>query len=539
VADRGDLARRLIWLMFGRTLVISVVLGLSVWLLVAAETSTSGVAWLLSSVIAATYVLTIVCAVLLRRGVAAERLVWPQLFGDLVLTAILVYATGAALSAYTFFFPLSVVAAGALTYRRGVVVIGVASLVLMAGTALLAWRDALPLPMVPQVQPWAQSATELGGKIALNAAAIVAVGILAFVFGDQLQRTTQSLATERQTVADLVTLHQDIVRSLTSGLITIDLDGRVLTGNQAAMDILGKAIVGGEPIDDVIPGLGARIAELSPQSPLRRADLAIRREPVPTLWLGVSVSPLRDVTDRVVGRVINFQDLTELRRMEQSMRRAERLASVGELAAGITHEIRNPLASISGSVELLRQAPQVTDDDRALMAIVTREIERLNALITDLLDYTNPRPRQVSTVDLGVLVDETLRVFRQDPTLGKTTVNAEIEDATIIVDGDPEKLRQVLWNLLRNAAEAGGASITVAIARDGTSASMRIRDDGPGIPADVAQKIFDPFFSTKKRGSGLGLATCHAIVIEHGGTIEVESQPGATTFSIQLPLKTR
>jgi two-component system sensor histidine kinase PilS (NtrC family) len=290
-------------------------------------------------------------------------------------------------------------------------------------------------------------------------------------------------------------------------------------------------------VDDVLPGLGARIAELRPQTPLRRADLELRRADEPGLWLGVSVSPLRDVTDRVVGRVINFQDLTELRRMEQSMRRTERLASVGQLAAGITHEIRNPLAAISGSVELLRQAPQVTDDDRALMAIVTREIERLNALVTDLLDYTNPRPRQVSTVDLGVLVDETLRVFRQDPTLGDAKVTAEVGDGTIEVDGDPEKLRQVLWNLLRNAAEAGGKGIEVHVSRNGQSALLEVRDDGPGIPAEVAQKIFDPFFSTKKRGSGLGLATCHSIVVEHGGTIEVGSQPGGTAFSIRLPLK--
>jgi two-component system, NtrC family, sensor histidine kinase PilS len=538
----GDLARRITWLMLGRTLVISVVLGLNVWLLARAKVSASAeLTWVLSALIAATYAGTIVSALLIRRGFPPERLVWPQLAMDLAVTTVLVLITGGAQSAYGFFFGLSVVAAGALAYRRGVVVVGLASLALMAAVAVLAWRGASPLPITPQVKPWLQPGAEFARALGLNAAAIAALGILAYVFGDQLEKATQSLATERRTVADLVSLHQDIVRSLSSGLVTVDLDGKILTANEAAGDILGVFPLRllGQPVDVALPGLSAKLASALT---LRRADLTATRPDGRELALGVSVSPLRDVQDAVVGRVINFQDLTELRKMEQSMRRAERLATIGQLAAGIAHEIRNPLASISGSVELLRQEPQTTDDDKALMAIVTREIERLDALITDMLELTNPRPRQVVRLDLGLLIGETLTVFRQDPTLGAVQVDAALPDPPIAIDGDPGKLRQVLWNLLRNSADAvaqGVSAIKIAARRDGDRAVIEVADDGPGIPADVIPRIFDPFFSTKKRGTGLGLATSQAIVVEHGGTIEVE--PGAdkgTRFVVKLPLAT-
>jgi two-component system sensor histidine kinase PilS (NtrC family) len=392
--------------------------------------------------------------------------------------------------------------------------------------------------MVPQVVPSDQTPAELGRSLGLNLAATAGVGVLSFILGDQLQRAAHSLATERRAVADLVTLHQDIVRSLSSGLVTVDPQWRVLTINQAATDILGidAASAVGSDMERLLPGLRSKVGERDPRLPLRRADLELVRGER-TLVVGISVSPLRDVHDAVVGRVINFQDLTELRRMEQQMRRAERMATLGQLSAGIAHEIRNPLASISGSIELLRQGHAASEEDDALMAIVNREIDRLNSLITDLLDWANPRPPQIVELDLAVLVDETVRVFRQDKSTG---VEVELSaPPALVMAGDAAKLRQVVWNLLRNAAEAaaaGGGHVAVAVGGGAETAEVAISDDGAGIPREHLSRVFDPFFTTKKRGTGLGLATCHSIVTDHGGTLDVTSNAGGgTRVVMRLP----
>jgi two-component system sensor histidine kinase PilS (NtrC family) len=425
-----------------------------------------------------------------------------------------VVTTGGAQSPYMFLYALTIVAAGALSYRRGAVVVTIAALGAMLAVSLLAWIHALPGFSV-QVHPWEQTGVELVRTLGINSAALIGVGALSYIFGDQLERGAETLATTRRAAAELLTLHQDIVRSLSSGLITTAPDGTIITANESAAEILGRDVAG--PIEAVLPGLPAE----------GRADVFAGAK-----TLGVTVSPLRDERDQVIGRVINFQDLTELRRLEQHARRAERLATVGQLAAGVAHEIRNPLASISGSIELLRQSPQASDDDRTLMAIVHREIQRLNVLIGDLLDYANPRPKQPVDLDLSTLVDETVQVARADAAFTNVELTAELE-RPLTVQADPAKLRQVLWNLVRNAAEAGAKHVRVE-AKAG--ATITIADDGGGMAKDVLARMFDPFFTTKPKGTGLGLAICYAIVAEHGGRIDVDTEVGkGTKVVVTLP----
>jgi two-component system sensor histidine kinase PilS (NtrC family) len=547
----ADVRRRVARLLLLRTLVVSVVLGLSLWLITAGDRPSRTAMWLQSTIIVATYLSTIVFGLLLRAGFAPRKVARPMHATDLAITSLLVYVTGGAQSPYAFLYALSIVAAGALSYRRGAVTITLAALGALIGVALLAWVRLVEVPMPSQLRPWEQSAGDFARTLGIQLAALSAVGVLAFIFGDQLQRGAETLATTRQAAADLFTLHQDIVRSLASGLITVAPDGTVLTANQAAADILHRraAELQGKPLDAILPGLPAQLAE-SAGGELRSADLTLGE-----LTLGVTVSPLRDVRDQVIGRVINFQDLSDLRRLEQHMRRAERLATVGQLAAGIAHEIRNPLASISGSIELLRQAP-ASDDDRTLMAIVHREIQRLNELVGDLLDYANPRPSQPVDFDLGVLVRETVQVSRADPALAGVEIAAEVEAAAeaaepLLVNADPSKLRQVVWNLVRNAADAAAARgkhvrvVARRAAATGAGAAadrgqdqvvITVEDDGPGIEPDRIGRIFDPFYTTKQKGTGLGLATCHSVVAEHGGRIDVESEVGkGTKVVVRLP----
>jgi two-component system sensor histidine kinase PilS (NtrC family) len=526
-------------MMFFRTILISLVLGTTIllsWLSDVDLASPSSVAMFI--IIGITYLATLIYALLLRRGFDLRLLGGIQLGVDLVITSLLVHITGAAQSAFTFFFPLTVIAAAIFFFRSGALIVTGLSLLLLSSVALLDWYGLLPMPDGTRLLPTDQSAVEFARSLGLNIAGIIGISALAISLGAQLQRTSAYLASERSAAADLLVLHEDIVRSLASGLITTDLDDRVRTVNRAAEQILGlpsRHLLGAQ-LGEILPGL-ASPADSQEQSRAGR-DEVVRERRGKEQILGVSISPLYDHKDVPRGRIVNFQDLTELRVMEENVKRNERLAVIGELAAGVAHEIRNPLASISGSVELLKSGPE-GEDESVLMDIVLREIERLNSLITELLDYASPRPADVRAMDLCAVSRETVRVFRQDRSFEDTDVEVDAPEGSVMVRADPEKLRQVLWNLLRNAAEAAsgdGGAIRVHIVEDGEEVRLEVADNGAGIPAANLPRIFDPFFTTKARGSGLGLATVYAIVQQLEGDISVSSTEGqGTRFIVHLP----
>ncbi len=540
---QDGLRRRVTYLMLFRLVLISLVLGATILISTLGDYDlVSPYSLILFAIIGTTYLLTVIYSVALQRGVDPVRLADIQVVCDLATTVVLFHVTGGAKSAYTFFFPLSIIGAAIVRFRAGAVVVAAASVVLFVAVSLLGWKGLLPTPAGQRILPTDLTSLELGRAMALNLAAIAGVAVLAYNLGAQIQRTVASLASEREAAADLQAVHQDIVRSLSSGLVTLGLRGNVLAVNQAASDLLSRSAdqLVSRPVGEVLPGIDALLAGLEPRDLLRRADLVIRDGDRPQRHFGVSVSPLRDNHDQVIGRIVNFQDLTELRQMEAQVKRAERLAAIGTLAAGVAHEIRNPLASMSGSIELLRGAPP--EDAAALMEIIGREIDRLNRMVSDLLDYANPQPRERVNFDLATLVGETLKVFRRDPDLDGVEVGTaagSLEEG-VTIDGDPGKLRQVLWNLLRNAAEAavaGGKRVTVRVARADGMASVTVTDDGPGMEPAVVERVFDPFFTTKKKGTGLGLATSYNIVAEHGGRIQVDSRPGrGTSFTVLLPV---
>jgi two-component system sensor histidine kinase PilS (NtrC family) len=315
-----------------------------------------------------------------------------------------------------------------------------------------------------------------------------------------------------------------------------------LTFNEAAAEILGAAPGGpvGKQVTEVLPELGPVLEKLDERKSVKRSELSTRRlSDRADLVLGVSVSPLMNGKGVPIGRIVNFQDLTELRKMEEQVKRGERLAAIGGLAAGIAHEIRNPLASISGSIELLRTAPQVDAENRALMEIVLREVDRLNGMVTELLEYARPRAAVPVPVDIVALIDETVRVFSQDRSGGARVRFDRRAGDEITLQADPAQIRQVLWNLLRNAAEAMKeiqGEIVVSYRARKNWVEILVSDTGVGIAPEDQERIFEPFYTTKTRGSGLGLAMVHRIVSEHGGTLALESELGeGTTVTVRLP----
>jgi len=268
--------------------------------------------------------------------------------------------------------------------------------------------------------------------------------------------------------------------------------------------------------------------------------------------LGIAVSILRGEGGEAGGYVVIFQDVTGVVQMEQELRRRERMAGVGELAASIAHEIRNPLAAISGSVELLRSGDG--EDGAKLMDIVLREIGRLDALIRDFLQYARPAAPKLSPVALPPLLDEVAQMLENSLPPG-ARLERQAEPSAVAL-ADPTQLRQVIWNLARNALEAleGEGVVRLSASRvpgapqdaaadgrkrgaEGTrSVEIIVADTGRGIALADLERIFDPFYTTKPDGTGLGLPTVHRIVESHGGTLQVESQPGAgACFRVRLP----
>ncbi len=490
-----------------------------------------------------TYLASLIYALLLRHVRHPTRFVYLQITVDLLLISAVVHASGGGQSAFTFLYMVEVIAVALLPHRYGAVAVSATSMVAMISVSLAGYYRLLPAVPGQFIFPWEISPTELFFRIVLNVVAIAAMGILAGNLAGQTRRAGERLARHQQYAGNLASLHQNTIRSLSSGLVTTTIEGAITSINEAACEILGmdqNAAVG-QPLTIRIPGLTPVLVEAGPVGTVRRHEVDAVRADGTVRRLGVSMTPLSDHTGQVVGRVIHFQDLTELRRMEQRVQRAERLASIGRLAAAIAHEIRNPLASISGSVEILRGFPGVDAETRQLIDIAVRETDRLNQLISDLLNYARPRTEDHGPLDIGEMAAEVLKSFQQERREG-IRFEARV-DKGVGIHGASGPVRQVLWNLLRNGAEAmpnGGVLGLRAEIVMGADARpevlLQVSDTGVGMDKEVLDHVFEPFFSTKAKGTGLGLATVARVVEDHRGTIEIVSAKGkGTSFILRFP----
>ena len=540
-APRSERARRLIYFMLLRVVVTTLFLGASVLsdLTGAGGTASGALSGVLAfALIGITYGLTLLWALLLRRGASPERLAALQIGCDVVVTTLVVHAEANADSGFVLLYLLAVIGGAMTLPGRAAAVTVVAVAATYAAIAIgdrLGWLPPWPAGESLGVGPLRGVLFPLGKNLMF----LVATWALSRRLADELQSAGERIAAQGARLQDLATFHADVVRSLTSGLLTVGRDGTVLALNPAGEEILGNTLPVGEPLSDSFPELAQLLDETPPGAARRRGELVVVLRDGERRVLGLSVSPLVDAGGGAIGRVVNFQDLSELRRMQERIERTERLAAIGRLAAGVAHEIRNPLAAISGSVELLRGSQPIDGEGRELMDIVTREADRLNRLITDLLDFARPRTPEKTAVDVGLTLGEILRVVENDRRLNPTANRFHLAlPGALHVEADPGQLRQVVLNLLFNAADAtpGGEAIDLSASADGEQVRIEVRDRGPGIPTEVRPRIFEPFYTTKKGGTGLGLATVHRIIEEHHGSIEIADPPGGgTSFIVRLP----
>jgi len=393
--------------------------------------------------------------------------------------------------------------------------------------------------------------------------AFFVVAFLSSHLAEELRRKKSELIQKQVDYDKLEAFNQDIIQSLDSGLLTIDSRGKITSCNKTAQKILGlnpEEIEQGH-IQQLFPDIdGAlfRMAENSPRAnPYQRYETTFADRTGKTLFLGFSISPLRDNNDRVIGKTFIFQDITKFKEMEEQIKRSDRMATIGEFAAGIAHEIRNPLTSLSGSIQVLKEELELRGANRHLMDIILRESERLNNLITDFLLFAQPPRTNKEKLDVGRVIGETLQLFDNSPDRNRAIKIVKELTGKAFLLGDPHQLKQLFWNLFINAAQImpNGGELRVnleTVNADGTSnplkgakkrdmtpfAKISVSDTGDGIKPAEKEKIFEPFFTTKEGGTGLGLAIAHRIVENHEGFISVNSHRGkGTTFEIFLPME--
>jgi two-component system, NtrC family, sensor histidine kinase PilS len=503
--------------------------------------------------VAAAFVLTIVYRLFAGRVKRPRGFAAVNIATDIGLVSALVLFSGGRESVFIFLYVGVAVYAAALFRRFGAIACGALAAVAY-GAVLVAsqhgWAPAVapePLPVV--LTSWT-----------VHAGALVLVSALTSFLATELDRTGEALRQRTSDLVELQSLYRHTVDSLMSGVLTADLEGRVTSFNPEAERITGLPgeRARGMGLDEVLPGIHELIAlGAGAGDPRMRARMTYRSRRGQDLHLGVGAYALRDAEGRRSGHVVIFQDLSDVVAMERELRRSERLAAVGELSASIAHEIRNPLASISGSIEVMRsRLGPGRDETGRLMEIVVREVERLDQLITDFLLFARPGPAQPEPVAVAEAAAEVMEMFEPVRPRGVETSIQVLPG--LAVHADPGQLRQVVWNLVLNASQAmpeGGRLRVEGTLCGGEPAQgelsgrrmegdekpswaeIAVMDEGVGIPAEALERVFDPFFTTRRGGSGLGLATVHRIVVEHGGSVRVEQGVGSwsTVIRVRLP----
>lgn len=541
--SRDEYGARIQWLMIGRVILLSFVLITLVFFQHRYRIYPFPVSYLYYGLLSV-LVLTAVYWYLLSLSRNLPLFAYTQISGDILLVTLLVYLTGGIDSGLSVLYHLTIISASIILYRRGGFLSASLSSILYGGMLDMQYYD---VPGFVKSQNF--TAMQVLYLVFINIFSFYTVAFLSSYLSDRLRKTRQELREKCLDFEDLRSIQEHILRSVGSGILTMDLNGRVTSWNPAAEEIIGYTIDEiRENVQNVfgasIKGLFGHTAEM--QSRAFRFEREIVKRDGSTAVLGMAASLLKDERNTVRGIILVFQDITNLIEMEEKVRRQERLATVGSLAAGIAHEIRNPLASLSGSIQLLQSELDPKGDSKYLMDIVLRETVRLNTIISEFLDYARPRAPHKERMSLASVIEETVLLLKNSPGCREGINIVQNADPFLVIKADPQQLRQVLWNLMLNACQAirDGGAITIT-ANDQESSSdeldwceITVSDTGEGISPEHMEKLFDPFFTTKAEGTGLGLAVVYRIIEDHGGVIDVESEAGrGATFRVRLPVE--
>jgi two-component system sensor histidine kinase PilS (NtrC family) len=548
--DQKETLPRLQLLMFLRVGLVSLLLGVAIVIQVR-ETKTYFGEILNAHyiLIASIYFLTFIYIVALKYIKNLFKFAYLQLFIDTIFITAIIYTTGGIESIFSFLYLLNIITGATILYRHGGMIIASFSTILYGAFLDLSYYGLInPIgSRFPYAREYQSS--EIFYMILVNVAAFYLVAFLSGFLSEQIRKSTTELKAKRKDIADLEMLKENIIQNISSGLVAIDKHSKIIVFNRGAERIfnIDSRDAVRKDIGDIIPHI---MPYLKVQNPRKFSQLSYKRQDDQEINLLLNTSPLKEYDGTKKGTILVFQDTTRIREMEQEVKRMENLAMIGELAAGMAHEIRNPLASISGSIQVLNDSLSKDEShiNRRLMEIVFREVNRLDHLVNDFLQFARPQRIGIEEFELNQLIIDTLYLFQNSQSWSKhLDVDTKIV-SPLKIKSDPQQLKQVLWNIFLNASEAmpkgGLISISADKEMDFESSSesvelvrIKIEDNGPGLDPKIAKDIFKPFATTRKDGSGLGLAIVKRLVEGLGGDVSGENLDAkGTLITIRLPV---
>ena len=475
----------------------------------------------------------------IRRALRPVQQAYLQLCGDLFLVTALVYFSGASDSVFTFLYLVVVAVAAFFLLRPGALLIASLASVLYGLTIELTAYEVIPQPPLFYRQDWTNPS--LVFSLSFTIAGFYGVALLASLIAEKLHHARREISARTLEIEKIRALHADVIESMSSGLATVDATGIVTFLNRAGGEILERLPT--EAKGCWLWDIGLLSAEEWQKittewfrSPATRGEMEIGGPDRPRT-IGYSIRKLKGTA----GFLVLFQDLSDVKSLEAEARSREKLAAVGQLAAGIAHEIRNPLASISGSAQMLGNEMRTGSSERRLVEIIVAESRRLSKILEDFLHYARPGVPQCVVFDVGASLSEAMNLFsHSDEVRDHHLLNLQVESAASIF-GDPGQVRQIFWNVARNAIAAmpDGGILDVTGRVEGDCYAIRFHDTGRGMSPERQEMLFQPFATSFDGGTGLGMAIVRRLVEEHEGRIRVESRSGfGTAIEIFLPRRT-
>lgn len=473
------------------------------------------------------YILSFAYLILLKKVNNLHTFAYAQLITDAIGEIILIYLTGGIASWFTIMMFLTVMASSIVLNKKAGYTIATILSILYGLMLDLQYYGVINLTYETPLRE-----KDFLYNIFTHITALYLTAYLTGYLVSRLEKTTKKLEEKDIDLQDLTLFNRDLIESLPSGLLTTDREGSIMIFNRAAETITGlnRSEVIRQNIKELFPFL-------SPPFDVQRREAIINLNGKQKI-LGLTISETTNSDGEKTGYICIFQDITHLKRLESELNYKKTLATIGELSANMAHEIRNPLASLKGAIEMLKERKISKEHSERLMDIAINEMDRLNKIITDFLMYSRPSPPEFSLFDLHELLSETLDMVKTNPAVSSIIIKKDFE-GRLPLKGDKQKLRQVFLNLINNAIEAmvDGGELQVNTGINGNHVKIIFKDSGKGISPENIDKVFYPFFTTKEGGTGLGLSIVYRIIEEHNGSIKIDSRPGkGTAFELQLPL---